>query len=39
MEERTNMQKRNNDEFKKCIDFQSKTIKKYFNMLKERNKI
>ena len=37
MEERTNMQKRNTDEFKKCIDFQSKTIKKYFNMLKERN--
>lgn len=39
MEERNNVSKRSADELKKCIEFQSKTIKKFVKMLKEKNKI
>lgn len=39
MEERNNVSKRSADELKKCIEFQSETIKKIVKMLKEKNKI
>ena len=39
MEERKNVSKRSADELKKCIEFQSETIKKIVKMLKEKNKI
>lgn len=39
MLERESACKRTNDELKKCIDFQSKTLKKFFKMIKEKNNI